>query len=111
MKLLNREVYKNAYARYGKRLKVIPVLEKQRDGRWHFHVAIEPPPHFSELHFKILIRDCWDKVHWAYGQDEIEINANQGWTNYMLKLRQKSELESFSDCIDWETIHNPVVDA
>lgn len=111
MNILNREVYKNAYVKFGKRLRVISVLEKQKDGRWHFHVSIEPPSHLSELLFRTLIRDCWDRVHWAHGQDEIETSADQGWTNYMLKLRQKSEFESFSDCIDWESLYNPVADA
>jgi hypothetical protein len=43
--LLNRAVYGNAVHRHGKRLRVIGVVEKDGDGRWHIHAAIEPPMH------------------------------------------------------------------
>src|ERR1700704_603316 len=38
MTRLNRSVYKCA-ARKGKKLRIIPVIEKDADGRWHYHVA------------------------------------------------------------------------
>ena len=37
--------------------------------------------------------------------------ANAGWIDYMLKDRQKSEFESFVDCIIIESLHNPIADA
>jgi hypothetical protein len=56
MNLLNRAVYGSACRRYGKRLRVLPVLEKGEvrartlrswergtSGRWHIHCAIELP--------------------------------------------------------------------
>ena len=55
MHLLNSKIYKNAYSRYNKSLRVIDVLERYQDGRWHIHFAIEPPEYMSEFKFKMLI--------------------------------------------------------
>ena len=78
MHLLNRAVYGNAARRYGKKLRVLPILEngtffeQGTDGnrrfrrRWHFHAAIEPPPHIGPDQFKAIIHKCWCKVDWGY---------------------------------------------
>jgi hypothetical protein len=75
MNLLNRAVYGAALRRYGKRLRVLPVLEKGEvralalrtwergtSGRWHIHCAIELPSHFGAIALERLIRVCWSKV-------------------------------------------------
>src|SRR5271163_987069 len=72
MNLLNRAVYGIAFRRHGKRLRVLPVLEKGEvragalrswergtSGRWHIHCAIELPSHFDAIALENLIRDCW----------------------------------------------------
>jgi hypothetical protein len=110
LKLLNHAVF-GAAARRGKKLRVIPVIERQADGRWHYHAAIEVPPHISALRFDEIARECWSKVDWGRERVEIKDNADQGWIDYMLKPRQKSGLEDWSDCIDWVSLHNPIVDA
>jgi hypothetical protein len=56
--MLNRAVFGNATRRYGKRLRLIAVLEKELNGPWHYHAAIEPPPHLSADQFESLVRDC-----------------------------------------------------
>ena len=118
MHLLNRAVYGNAARRYGKKLRVLPILEngtffeQGTDGnrrfrrRWHFHAAIEPPPHIGPDQFKAIIHKCWSKVDWGYREIEVRPNADRGWINYMLKRRQKSEFYAWSDCIDWGSLHN-----
>jgi hypothetical protein len=111
MKLLNREIYGNAVSRHGKRLKVLPVLEREVGSRWHYHAAIEPPSHLDGVRFKQLVRQCWSKVDWAYDRILLRDNADSGWIDYILKPRQKSGLEAWSDCIDWESLHNPIADA
>src|ERR1700761_7258182 len=81
MNLLNRSVYGAAFRRYGKRLRVLPVLEKGEvraralrpsergtSGRWHIHCAIELPTHFDAVALERLIRACWAKVEWACGR-------------------------------------------
>jgi hypothetical protein len=122
--LLNRAVYGSAFRRYGKRLRVLPVLEKGEvraralrlsergtSGRWHIHCAIELPSHFDAVALEKLIRDCWAKVEWGHGRILVRDCANAGWISYMLKGRQKSEFEGFLDCIIVESLHNPIVDA
>jgi hypothetical protein len=78
MNLLNRAVYGAAFRRYGKRLRVLPVLEKGEvrtralrswqcgtSGRWHIHCAIELPSHLDAVALEKLIRNCWAKVEWG----------------------------------------------
>ena len=124
MNLLNRAVYGAAFRRYGKRLRVLPVLEKGEvraralrsgdrgtSGRWHIHCAIELPSRFDGIALEKLIRDCWVKVEWGYDRLLVRDGANAGWINYMLKDRQKSEFDGFVDCIMIESLHNPIADA
>jgi len=122
--LLNRAVYGSAFRRHGKRLRVLPVLEKGEvraralrswergtSGRWHIHCAIELPSHCDAVALERLIRNCWAKVEWGSGRILVRDGANAGWINYMLKNRQKSEFDGFLDCIIIESLHNPVADA
>jgi hypothetical protein len=124
MNLLNRAVYGAAFRRHGKRLRVLPVLEKGEvraralrswergtSGRWHIHCAIELPSHSDAVVLEKLIRDCWAKVEWGCGRILVRAGANAGWINYMLKDRQKAEFDGFLDCIILESLHNPIVDA
>ena len=125
MNLLNRAAYGSAFRRHGKRLRVLPVLEKGEvrahglrsgerggsTGRWHIHSAIELPSHFDAVALEHLIRDCWAKVEWGYGRILVRDGANAGWISYMLKDRQKSEFDGFLDCIIIESLHNPIADA
>ena len=124
MNLLNREVYGAAFRRYGKRLRVLAVLEKGEvraralrswergtSGRWHVHCAIELPSHFDAVALERMIRQCWAKVEWGHGRILVRDGANAGWISYMLKDRQKSEFDGFLDCIIIESLHNPIADA
>jgi hypothetical protein len=121
MNLLNRAVYGAAFRRYGRRLRVLPVLEKgevrasalrswERGtcGRWHIHCAIELPSHLDAVVLEKLIRACWAKVDLGYGRILVRDCADAGWINYMLKDRQKSEFDGFVDCIIIESLHNPL---
>jgi hypothetical protein len=122
MNLLNRPVYGAAFRRHGKRLRVLPVLEKGEvraralrscergaSGRWHIHCAIELPSHFDAVVLEKLIRDCWAKVEWGHGRILVRDDANVGWIDYMLKHRQKSEFDELIDCIIIESLHNRVL--
>ena len=112
MKLLNLATYgKNAVRRHRKRLRVIPVLEKDQDGRFHFHAAIEPPEHIPQERFRRFVEECWSRIDWGYRKTVVRFNADQGWVDYMLKSKQKSGLEAWQDCIDWNSLHNPIADA
>ena len=124
MKLLNRAVFGAAFRRHGKRLRVLPVLEKGEVcssslrsgerapfGRWHIHCAIELPEHLTAAGLEKLIRHCWANVELGHGRILVRGGANAGWINYMLKSRQKSQFDGFLDCIIIESLHNPIADA
>jgi hypothetical protein len=124
MNLLNRAVYGAAFRRYGKRLRVLPVLEKgevraralcswERGtyGRWHIHCAIESPSHLDAVSLEKLVRRCWAKVECGCGRILVRDDANSGWISYMLKDGQKSEFEGLLDCVILESLYNPSVDA
>ena len=122
MNLLNKAVYGSAFGRYGKRLRVLPVLEKGElrarslrqwdrgtSGRWHIHCAIELPPHFDAFALETLVGDCCAKVELGYGRILVRDGANAGWINYMLKDRQKSEFDGILECVMIESMHNRVL--
>ena len=124
MNLLNRAAYGAAFRRYGKRLRVLPVLEKGEvraralrpwergtSGRWHIHCAIELPSHLDAVALEKLIRRCWAKVGLGCSRILVRDCADAGWINYMLKDRQKSEFDGLLDCIIIESLHNPIADA
>lgn len=124
MNLLNRAVYGSAFRRHGKRLRVLPVLERGEisvcsfrprergtSSRWHIHCAIELPSHCDALALEKLIRQCWSNVEWSRGRILVRDGANAGWIKYMLKNRQKSDFDGFLDCIIIESLHNPIAGA
>ena len=116
IKRLNRSVYGNANRRYGKRLRVLDVVEKDKHGRWHIHAAIEPPEKMTDFQFRQAIKKCWvgwdekTKNIWAYRETKITFGADEGAVVYLLKFRQKSGLEAWSDSIDWYSFYNPTAD-
>ena len=108
MNLLNRAVYGAAFRRYGKRLRVLPVLEKGEvraralrswehgtSGRWQSSCHLISMLSRNER----IIRVCWRKVEWACGRILVRDGANAGWIDYMLKSRQKSAFDGFFDCV------------
>ena len=124
MNLLNKAVYGSAFRRHGKRLRVLPVLEKGEvrarslrrwergtSDRFHIHSAIELPPHFDAFALETLIGDCWAKVELGHRRILVREGANAGWINYMLKDGQKSEFDGLLDCVIIESLHNPIADA
>ena len=88
-----------------------PDLGEAQRWRWHIHAAIELPPHLEPARFDEMIRECWSRVDWGYDRILLRDNADTGWLDYMLKPWQKSGLETWSDCIVWECLHNPIADA
>lgn len=131
IKMLNKAAFGSA-GRYGrKRLRVIPVLEKDKSGRWHYHAAIEPPSNMTLEEFTAQLCWCWDRSGWGHQIVDLKFNshlpclyalqgkiyslqggvyASEGWVKYMLKGRSKSGLETWFDCIDLGNLHNPVAD-
>ena len=118
--LLNRALYGNAFRRFEKRIRVLPVLEKGEvraralrstergnSGRWHIHCAIELPQHLDAVAFEELIQVCWAKIDWGYSRVLVCEGADEGWIGYMLKSQQKPNFDNLLDCIDLDSLHNP----
>lgn len=107
MNILNRRIYKSAYRKHGKRLRVIPILEKSAEGRLHYHAAMEPPEFMDAGSFGNIAMDVWLQTSLGYGHGATTPNVDAGWIAYMAKLRGKSGLEVYTDCIDTEAFYNP----
>ena len=103
-------MYRNAFYRHGKRFRVIPILEKELYGAYHWHCSLERPIHLSEFRFMFLVNETWSETHWADERTSIKFNSDAGWELYMLKAKQKGGLKSWLDCIDWDCFFNPTVD-
>jgi len=105
MNALNREVYGHAHRRYGKSLRVRPVLEKSRSGRWHYHVLVEPPEYMTDLDFAETAMRTWRATDAGYGKGSYRLKADRGWTEYMAKFATKGDFAHYFDCIDISSFH------
>lgn len=85
-----------------KRLRMVCVLEMSADHRLHYHCIFERPDHCSLERFRAIIRDQWSKTDFGYQEVEFQDGSDSGWTDYLLKLRQK---RSLLDSIDWTNCH------
>ena len=99
---LNHAVLGSRAKRYGAKLLMVAVLEKSADHRLHYHCIIDRPYHWSFERFAGLIREQWSKTDFGYDQVDIQDQADAGWTDYILKARQKNSL---LDSIDWANCH------
>ena len=100
---LNQRIFKNSYRRYGKRLKSFVVMEGNTSIRHHIHLTLDRPHRITYEDFEYLITDCWSKTTFGYNHIDIRPMYNNGWFEYLLKCRTKTDL--LSD-IDWENTYN-----
>lgn len=84
--------------RYGARLGLVAVLERSADYRLHYHCVIDRPYYCSFERFDATVREQWLKTDFGYRQVDIQDQSDAGWTDYILKQRQK---RSLFDSIDW----------
>jgi hypothetical protein len=77
---------------------MVSVVETGADDRLHCHCIIDRPHHCSFERFNVLVREQWRRTDFGYDQVNIQDQANEGWTDYLLKQRQKSSLPG---SIDW----------
>jgi hypothetical protein len=102
MNRLNNNILGSAAKLHGRRLKTVAVIEANADARLHYHAMIDRPHYCSFERFKAVIADQWLRTDFGYRQIDIQDAADVGWTEYMLKLRQKISL---LDSIDWNNCH------
>lgn len=101
-KRLNAKLLGSSAKRYGQKLKMAAVIEANADGRLHYHAIIDRPAHWSFADFSREVHVQWQKTNFGYREIDIQDTPDEGWTEYMLKLRQKASL---SDSIDWPNCH------
>lgn len=99
---LNHAVLGSKAKRHGKRLLMVAVLESSVDNRLHYHCIIDRPYHCSFDQFSAIVCEQWPKTEFGYHQIDIQDQADTGWTDYILKQRQKISL---LNSIDWDNCH------
>lgn len=99
MNRLNRTVFGQAAKRYGKSLRVLPVLEQNQEGRLHYHAIIDRPERMEIAEFGALVRDTWLRTDFGYRHIDVQPVTGDGWVAYLCKKRQKPE--GLLDSIDW----------
>jgi hypothetical protein len=78
---------------------MVAVVETSADDRLHYHCIIDRPYYCSFERFSAIVREQWRRTDFGYDPVHIQDQANEGWTDYLLKQRQKSSL---LDSIDWD---------
>jgi hypothetical protein len=111
MNILDRRIYGPANRRHGKRLKVVPILEKSASGRWHYHAVMEPPDYMPATDFGAFAMDTWLNTPLGYGHGQVSLNVDEGWTHYMVKFSAKAGFEHYLDCIDTNALNNQIAGA
>lgn len=100
-RLANR-VYGSAAKRFGRKLQVVPVLEGgtgPNDKHLHYHLQIEIPLGFEPDRFGRLCIEVWRELDWASQTQNVYryCTNGEGWTNYILKPRDKADYLSAID--------------
>jgi len=100
---LNTKIYKSSFRRFGKRLKVIPIIEGDKNTRPHVHFTFDIPPHLTDEAFTQIVRECWSQTLFGYHQYNFtRIYDLNGWIGYKLKTRTKDD---YARSVDWENIN------
>lgn len=88
-------------SRFGHRIPVVSVLEGTKAKRLHYHLMMDWPKDDTAKDISKTISANWQKTLWGYNQIDVQTNADEGWINYITKVRDK---EDYSSSIDWENI-------
>lgn len=97
LNILNQTIFGNAFRRFGKKLKVIPVIEMSAWDRLHYHLSLEKPDFLSEEQFRQLIASSWMKTDFARREIDVQKIYSSGWTSYCLKGRDPLQAIDFEN--------------
>lgn len=103
LNLVNKRVYGSSAQRNGKRIRSVAVQEGGQYKRLHYHLMLDCPRDQLVMEFPAILTKAWVSTDWGYPQIDIQ-PCDQGWLNYMTKLRDKTD---FAAAFDWELCHNP----
>ena len=99
---LNQLFLGSAYRRFGKRLRVLPVLEGNQIISPHYHCVIDNPFPQRNADFIKSVRHAWWKTELRKPEIHIEPMKDDGWIDYILKRRSKP---SVLDSVDWQNVN------
>lgn len=103
LNLVNKRVYGSSAQRNGNRIRSVVALEGGHFKRLHYHLMLDCPRDELTMEFPAILTKAWVSTDWGYPQIDIQ-PCDQGWLNYMTKLRDKAD---FASAFDWELCHNP----
>jgi hypothetical protein len=95
MNVLTKKVFGNTGVRFGRRIEVIPVIERSSAGRLHYHIAIKVPESVEIDRFEALVEESWKRTRFGYRELKIERELDDGWIDYMTKPKNWNE-------VDWQ---------
>ncbi len=79
---LSRWIYKNANKRFGKMIKMIPIIEGENTDNTHFHLIMDT--HYkSKIEFARKLEILWQ------GVTDIQDYDDSGWLDYITKRTSK----------------------
>ncbi len=100
LNVINQKCFGNQVKRFGKRLRVLPVLEVSRGNRLHYHLTLENPFPNNPNYFSQLIDSIWKRTKFGNNHIHIHENVNWEWNDYITKFNYKN------DQIDWMNYRN-----
>ena len=100
LNVLNQKCFGNQSKRFNKRLKVLPVIERSKGKRLHFHLTLENPFPNDPNRFSYLIESVWKKTRFGHNHIHINSNIDEGWNDYITKFDHKD------DEVDWMNFHS-----
>lgn len=103
LNIVNKRVYGSSAQRHDKRVRCVAVQEGGQYKRLHYHLMLDCPRDELMGMFPAILTKAWIGTDWGYPQIDIQ-PGDQGWLNYMTKLRDKAD---FAAAFDWELCHNP----
>ena len=88
---------------YQKRLPTFPILERDTNGRYHYHLTVEFPDRFSKEQITLAIWKHWNKIKTGEPISSNAVNTliDFGWVDYSLKFRSKAD---YAGSIDWQNV-------
>jgi hypothetical protein len=91
--VLTKKVYGNTGKRFGKRIEVIPVIERSTAGRFHYHIAMKIPDEIDVDRFECLVKDSWTKTRFGYRETHIDREIDSGWIDYITKQKNWNDID------------------
>ncbi len=100
LNVLNQKVFGNQVKRFGKRLRVLPVLEMSKGKRLHYHLTLENTFPKEPNRFSNLIETEWNTTKFSHSHIHIHQHINWEWNDYITKFNNSN------DQIDWMNYKN-----